>query len=92
MNTNQRCLTFEIDFPEVANGIQPRHRFMSAFEQKIEPPDKSYQYLLVACEPYETIAFKISSEPIDKREGRFNTYWDTKLLKFQIQFYFMNNV
>jgi hypothetical protein len=32
---------------------------MSAFEQKIEAPDKNYQYLLFACEPYETIGFKV---------------------------------
>ena len=32
---------------------------MSAYEQKIEPPDKKWQYLLFAAEPYETIAFKV---------------------------------
>ena len=34
---------------------------MSAYEQRIEPPDKSWQYLLFAAEPYETIAFKVCS-------------------------------
>lgn len=38
----------------------PRHRFMSAYEQRIEPPDRRWQYLLMAAEPYETIAFKVS--------------------------------
>ena len=32
---------------------------MSAYEQKIEPPDKRWQYLLFAAEPYETISFKV---------------------------------
>ena len=32
---------------------------MSAYEQRIEPPDKKWQYLLFAAEPYETIAFKV---------------------------------
>ena len=32
---------------------------MSAYEQRIEPPDKAWQYLLFAAEPYETIAFKV---------------------------------
>lgn len=32
---------------------------MSAYEQKIEPPDRKWQYLLFAAEPYETIAFKV---------------------------------
>lgn len=32
------------------------HRFMSAFEQRVEtPPDGNYQFLLFAAEPYETI-------------------------------------
>jgi len=44
---------------EVAEGIAPRHRFMSAYEQKVEPPDRKWQYLLFAAEPYETIAFKV---------------------------------
>ena len=64
--TKQRCpesgqqsLMFEVDYPEIAEGIQPRHRFMSAYEQKMEPPDRKWQYLLFAAEPYETIAFKV---------------------------------
>ena len=40
-------------------GIQPRHRFMSSYEQKVEPPDKNYQYVLFACDPYETVGFKV---------------------------------
>jgi hypothetical protein len=49
------------DLPtEIAEGIAPRHRFMSAYEQKVEPPDRKWQYLLFAAEPYETIAFKVN--------------------------------
>ncbi|KAK6011930.1 ATPase, AAA family [Ostertagia ostertagi] len=59
--TGQQALLFQIDYPEIAEGIQPRHRFMSAYEQKIQPPDKRWQYLLFAAEPYETIGFKIPS-------------------------------
>ena len=65
--TKQRCpesgqqsLMFEVDYPEIAEGIQPRHRFMSAYEQKMEPPDRKWQYLLFAAEPYETISFKVT--------------------------------
>ena len=43
---------------------------MSAYEQKVEVPDKKYQYLLFACDPYEIIAFKIPNVPIDKKEGK----------------------
>uniref|UniRef100_A0A8C5ZRW6 SF3A2 domain-containing protein n=1 Tax=Marmota marmota marmota TaxID=9994 RepID=A0A8C5ZRW6_MARMA len=55
----QQSLLFQIDYPEIAEGIMPRHRFMSAYEQRIEPPDRRWQYLLMAAEPYETIAFKV---------------------------------
>ena len=89
---NQRCLTFVLDYPECEQAVQPRHRFMSAYEQKVETPDKNYQFLLIACDPYETVAFKIPNEPIDKREGRFNTNWDPGAKKFTISLYFMNPV
>ena len=36
--SGQQSLLFEIDYPEIADGVMPRHRFMSAYEQKIEPP------------------------------------------------------
>ena len=48
-----------MDYPEIADGIKPRHRFMSAYEQRMEPPDRQWQYLLFAAEPYETIGFKV---------------------------------
>merc|ERR1712137_1336468 len=69
--TEQRSLLFEINFPEIEEGIQPRHRFMSAYEQKVEAPDKKFQFLLFAAEPYESIGFKIPNIEIDKSEGRF---------------------
>ena len=50
--------------------------FMSAYEQRVEPPDKNYQYLLFACEPYETIGFKVPNDAVDKGEDRFFTNWD----------------
>jgi splicing factor 3A subunit 2 len=84
----QRALTFEVEYPEAEEGCQPRHRFMSAFEQKVEVPDKNFQYVLFACDPYETIAFKIPNHPIDKREGRFFTNWDAATNKFVLQLYF----
>ena len=55
-----------MDYPEIVDTIEPRHRFMSAYEQHIEPPDRKWQYLLFAAEPYETIGFKLPSREIDK--------------------------
>lgn len=57
--TGQQSLLFQIDYPEIVEGVIPRHRFMAAYEQRIEPPEKKWQYLLFAAEPYETIAFKV---------------------------------
>ncbi len=90
VHTRQRSLTFEVDYPEAEEGIQPRHRFMSAFEQKVEVPDKNSQYLLFACDPYETVAFKIPNQPIDKAEGRFFTNWDDQGKKFVLQLFFLD--
>jgi splicing factor 3A subunit 2 len=89
-DTHQRCLSFELSFPEMEVDLQPRHRFMSAFEQRVEtPPDRRYQYLLFAAEPYETVAFKIPNEPVDKEPGRFVTHWDPEEKKFTVTLYFM---
>mmetsp|Transcript_56145 Transcript_56145/g.154765 ORF Transcript_56145/g.154765 Transcript_56145/m.154765 type:complete len:189 (+) Transcript_56145:322-888(+) len=88
--TKQRSLLFEVDYPEAEEGVQPRHRFMSAYEQRVEPPDKNYQYLLFACEPYETVAFKIPNHPIDKGEGRFFTSWDGESKQFSTQLFFQD--
>ncbi|XP_028987480.1 splicing factor 3A subunit 2 [Betta splendens] len=86
--TGQQSLLFQIDYPEVAEGIGPRHRFMSAYEQRIEPPDRRWQYLLLAAEPYETIAFKVPSREIDKAENRFWTHWNRETKQFFLQFHF----
>ena len=32
---------------------------MLAYEQRIEPPDRSWQYILFAAEPHETVSFKV---------------------------------
>ena len=62
-----------------------RHRFMSAYEQKIQPPDKKWQYLLFAAEPYETIAFKIPSREVDKSDKFWTLYnKDTKQFFLQV--------
>ncbi|XP_020489722.1 splicing factor 3A subunit 2 [Labrus bergylta] len=86
--TGQQSLLFQIDYPEIAEGIGPRHRFMSAYEQRIEPPDRRWQYLLLAAEPYETIAFKVPSREIDKAENRFWTHWNRETKQFFLQFHF----
>jgi splicing factor 3A subunit 2 len=81
----KRGLSFEIDYPEIAAGVQPRHRFMAAFEQRVEAPDRAFQYLLFAAAPYETIAFKIPSLEIDRTAGLFASQWDGERKVFSLQ-------
>jgi len=89
--TNQRCLSFHLHFPEIDSNLQPRHRFMSAYEQRVEsPPDRRYQYLIIAAEPYETVAFKIPNEKIDN--NLFVTNWDADEKRFTLTLYFVDNV
>lgn len=86
--TAQRSLLFEVDYPEIDANLQPRHRFMSAYEQKVEPPDGDYQFLLMAAEPYETIGFKIPNDRIDRDPGKFRTAWDAEKKVFTLQLCF----
>lgn len=86
--TGQLSLLFQVRYPEITEGLQPRHRFMSAFEQKKEKPDARFQYILFAAEPYETVAFRIPNMPIDKTEGKFYTHWDRDSLSFTLQLFF----
>lgn len=62
-------LLFQIQLPEIKPGIKPLHRFMSSFEQRLEPQTRLWQYLVVAAEPYETIAFKLQSREVDRSEN-----------------------
>jgi splicing factor 3A subunit 2 len=86
--TGQQSLLFQIDYPEIGEGILPRYRFMSAYEQHVEPPDKKWQYLLFASEPYETIAFKVPSREIDKNENMFWTHWNPNSRQYFLQLAF----
>lgn len=86
--TGQKSLLFQLYFPDIEEGLQPRHRIMSAYEQRKEATDNNFQYLIFAAEPYETIAFKIPNREIDKTEGRFFSHWDRDRLVFTLQLFF----
>lgn len=91
-DTQQRCLTFELTYKDIKEDLRPRHRFMSAFEQRVDlPRDKRYQYILFAAEPYETIAFKIPNEALDRDPGRLITHWDEDDKKFTLTLYFADD-
>ncbi|KAL6767430.1 hypothetical protein ACKKBF_B35200 [Auxenochlorella protothecoides x Auxenochlorella symbiontica] len=84
-----RALLFQIEYPEIEEGFKPRHRFMSSYEQRKEPWDKHYQYLLFAAEPYEVIAFKVPTLEVDRHQtDRLFSHWDpdSKIYSFQVPF------
>ena len=89
--TRQQGLLFQLQYPEIAAGVTPKVRFMSAFEQRVDdPPDKSFQYMLVAAEPYETCAFKLQAREIDRSsDDRYWTWWDADLKEFWVQVMFL---
>lgn len=51
--TGQLGLLYQVHYPQIADKVKLRHRFMSAFEQHVEQPDRAWQYLLVS-EPVQT--------------------------------------
>ena len=93
-DTKQLGMYIQLAYPQINTNsddgapTKPYTRFMSSYEQRIEPPSRHFQYLLVAAEPYETIGFKIQSMEIEHDEGRFWTYWDKDAKYFHMQFYF----
>uniref|UniRef100_A0A7S3XIA3 Matrin-type domain-containing protein n=1 Tax=Oxyrrhis marina TaxID=2969 RepID=A0A7S3XIA3_OXYMA len=87
-DSKQKALLFEIEYPEIDRDFVPRHRFMSAYEQKVEEPDKDVQYLLFAAEPYETIGFKVPNMEIDKSDGKLFSHWDRQRKVYTLQVYF----
>ena len=86
--TRQYGLLFQLQFPQLREQTVPRVRFMSAYEQKVEEPDKAYQYVLVAAEPYETCAFKLQAREVDRREGKYWTWFDEDNKEFWMQITF----
>eukprot|EP01065_Artemidia_motanka_P032340 TRINITY_DN39352_c0_g1_i1.p1 TRINITY_DN39352_c0_g1~~TRINITY_DN39352_c0_g1_i1.p1 ORF type:complete len:243 (+),score=51.53 TRINITY_DN39352_c0_g1_i1:67-729(+) len=82
-----RILNFQIHYPEIEEDVTPHHRFMSAYEQKKEVPDRKYAYLLFAAEPYETIAFKIPSDEVHHDKGFYNN-WNREKFVYTLEFQF----
>ena len=90
-STYQKSIMFEIEYPYITNGVIPRYRVMSSFEQKVELPDDKYQYIVFAAEPYETIAFKVPNLEIDNNEDKYYCNWDEEMKIYTVQIYFKDN-
>ena len=65
----------------------PLTRLMSAFEQRIEPPNKSVQYLLIAGPPYQIVALKVPAKEIHESWS----FWDEATRLLHMKFYLNNN-
>ena len=46
-DTGKEGMMVQVHLPQIKEGVLPRRRFMSAWEQKREPPNKAFQYLIV---------------------------------------------
>ncbi|ORZ38383.1 hypothetical protein BCR44DRAFT_67537 [Catenaria anguillulae PL171] len=89
-DTKQHGFLFTIELPMIGTGVKPRHRFMGAYEQRVDVPNHRWQYLVVAAEPYETIAFKIPAKEVDKGEGKFVEFWDEETKQYAVQMLYKN--
>ncbi|KAJ7786116.1 hypothetical protein B0H16DRAFT_1754642 [Mycena metata] len=91
-DTGKEGMMVQVHLPQIKPEVLPRRRFMSAYEQKREPPNKAYQYLIVAAEPYETIAFRIPAREIEDETddaGYWNwSHWDPDTKQYSFQFMF----
>jgi Pre-mRNA-splicing factor SF3a complex subunit 2 (Prp11) len=54
-DSGKEGMMVQIHLPQIKAGVIPRRRFMSAWEQRREPPNKSYQYLIVRTNTYLNI-------------------------------------
>lgn len=86
--TMAKGFLFEVSFPDISAGCRAYYRVMSAFEQKMEGPDASCQYFLIAAEPYETICFKIPNQELDRAPDRVYEHWEEDKKKYTVQVFF----
>jgi len=96
--TRQLGLLFQLQYPDASGAgtmgmgsemKKPCWTVMNAFTQRVEEPDRNFQYLCVAAEPYETVAFKIPARELDRREERQFDYWDSDGREYWVQVMFM---
>ena len=82
--TGQNSVLFELFYPAIQHGWKPFHRFMSTYEQKIEPPDPHFMFILFAAEPYSTVAFKVPNGELDRRDEHYFEDWDKHKKKYSV--------
>jgi splicing factor 3A subunit 2 len=91
--TGRLGLFIQVSLPQIEAGFRPRYRFMSAFEQKVEQPDRHWQYLIIAADPYDIIAFKIEAREIDRSKNTTTGMWELwDAPTYSIQFFWADEV
>ena len=53
-DTGKEGMMVQVHLPQIKADVLPRRRFMSAWEQKREPPNKAYQYLIVCISHFKS--------------------------------------
>ncbi|BFU19107.1 splicing factor, putative [Entamoeba histolytica HM-1:IMSS-B] len=92
--THQKSLAITVNLPDIANGVIPLFKIMGAFEQHVEPPDNNYQYLIIAAEPYQSIAFKIPNMEVelDETTGKYGEErWEVSTHTYYLKINFVLN-
>ncbi|ORY81462.1 hypothetical protein BCR37DRAFT_402862 [Protomyces lactucae-debilis] len=91
--TGRLGLFIQVSLPQIEPGFRPRYRFMSAFEQKVEQPDRQWQYLIIAADPYDVIAFKLEAREIDRSKNTATGMWELwDAPTYSLQFFWAEDV
>ncbi|ONH72130.1 Pre-mRNA-splicing factor sap62 [Pichia kudriavzevii] len=88
--TLNKGLIIVAKFENIKVDVTPMYKFLASSEQKKEPEDPSFQYLVLSAEPYENIAIKIPSDKIDFSNDKIWDYWDPDTKEYCLQFFFLN--
>lgn len=85
-------LRIDFELPELKQGVVPMYRLMSCFEQRKElPPDPQWQYLVVSCEPYQNVCFKIPGNTIAlSGELALWDFFDEDAHEYHIQLFYLD--
>eukprot|EP00768_Dysnectes_brevis_P005800 gnl/Dysnectes_brevis/4344_a5789_702.p1 GENE.gnl/Dysnectes_brevis/4344_a5789_702~~gnl/Dysnectes_brevis/4344_a5789_702.p1 ORF type:complete len:223 (+),score=19.70 gnl/Dysnectes_brevis/4344_a5789_702:90-758(+) len=82
-------ILFELELPRIREGVDPVWRIVSSFEQRVEAPDPSLQFLVVAAEPYESVAVRMPNRPV-AADPAVHELWDKERKMYQLQIFFEN--
>jgi len=77
-STDEKVVLCELEYKFLVNDEIPDFRFISSFEQNIEPKNSNYIYLVIACPNYKTVGLKIPNLVISNKSPYSFSHWNTK--------------